>query len=151
MTAKLVHTVIIAFWKALLHMFHASHPVELQDNGNTIMPGHEMTTYHDLCLSRVFPKAGHWRVVPHDVTAGPTAMPAHLWHHLGGTSVYVPHKGLVQHGTGDTLYWFHHSVYLLERARWPAFVNCHDTVYCVIDPPTASREAQGYQCWFVFR
>ena len=58
----------------------------------------------------------------------------------------VPERRLTQPGTGDMLYWFHHSIPLVEKTRWPAVVRRHRMVYYVTDLPTTAVIA-----WFMLR
>ena len=69
-TSKHVRAILVAFWKAVLHMSRASHPPQLHDNGDSLLRRRELMAYQALYPPRTFPKAGGWQVGPHNVAAG---------------------------------------------------------------------------------
>ena len=115
-TPKQVRAFMVAFWKAVLRMSRAVHPLQLRDTGDWVQPGHMSVVYEALYPTRNFPAVGNWVLQPPEWSVLPPALHLHLWHYLANTFVYVPQRRIAQHRDGEMVYWFHLKAHFPERA-----------------------------------
>ena len=65
-TSQQVCTILVSFWKVVLHMSRTSHSPQLHNKGDRLLLGRELMVYQAFYPSRNFPKARSWQVVPHN-------------------------------------------------------------------------------------